>query len=100
VMRFNARGAAGLLDGKSPGQPSKLNDVQRRAIVRMGAAFRSVRPQVRTLKYHPPLSRNHWKTGRWRAAGYCACGAQSVARRSISSFHHEGGSRTDFARSR
>jgi hypothetical protein len=29
VMRFNARGAAGLLDGKSPGQPSKLNDVQR-----------------------------------------------------------------------
>jgi transposase len=35
VMRFNARGAAGLLDGKSPGQPSKLNDVQRQAIVRM-----------------------------------------------------------------
>src|ERR1035437_5112286 len=35
VMRFNARGAAGLRDGKSPGQPSKLNDVQRQAIVRM-----------------------------------------------------------------
>src|SRR6478736_6767884 len=35
VKRFNARGAAGLLDGKSPGQPSKLNDVQRQAIVRM-----------------------------------------------------------------
>jgi transposase len=35
VMRFNARGAAGLLDGKSPGQPSKLNDVQRQTIVRM-----------------------------------------------------------------
>src|SRR6266481_8641010 len=35
VMRFNARGAAGLLDGKSLGQPSKLNDVQRQAIVRM-----------------------------------------------------------------
>ena len=35
VMRFNARGAAGLLDGKSPGQPSRLNDVQRRAILRM-----------------------------------------------------------------
>ncbi|HEY6675687.1 MAG TPA: IS630 family transposase [Terrimicrobium sp.] len=35
VMRFNARGAAGLLDGKSPGQPSKLNDEQRQAIVRM-----------------------------------------------------------------
>src|SRR5471030_1453561 len=35
VMRFNARGAAGLLDGKSPGQLSKLNDGQRQAIVRM-----------------------------------------------------------------
>ena len=35
VMRFNARGPDGLLDGKSPGQPSKLNDAQRQAIVRM-----------------------------------------------------------------
>jgi transposase len=35
VMRFNARGPDGLLDGKSPGQPSKLNDVQRQAVVRM-----------------------------------------------------------------
>src|ERR1700687_3540364 len=35
VLRFNARGADGLRDGKSPGQPSKLNDVQRRAIERM-----------------------------------------------------------------
>lgn len=35
VMRFNARGVAGLLDGKSPGQPAKLNNVQRQAIVRM-----------------------------------------------------------------
>jgi transposase len=35
VMRFNEQGPAGLLDGKSPGQPSRLNDVQRQAIVRM-----------------------------------------------------------------
>jgi transposase len=35
VLRFNARGADGLLNGKSPGQPSKLNDVQRQAIVRV-----------------------------------------------------------------
>ncbi len=35
VLRFNARGPEGLLDGKSPGQPSKLNDVQRLAIARM-----------------------------------------------------------------
>ena len=35
VMRFNARGAAGLLDGKSPGQPTRLNDVQRQAMVGM-----------------------------------------------------------------
>ena len=26
VLRFNARGPDGLLDGKAPGQPSKLND--------------------------------------------------------------------------
>ena len=35
VMRFNARGAPGLLDGKSPGQPTRLNDAQRQAIVQM-----------------------------------------------------------------
>jgi transposase len=35
VLRFNARGPAGLLDGKSPGQPPKLNDVQRQAIAQM-----------------------------------------------------------------
>jgi transposase len=29
VFRFNARGLDGLLDGKSPGQPSNLHDVQR-----------------------------------------------------------------------
>ena len=35
VMRFNARGARGLIDGKSPGQPTRLNDAQRQAIARM-----------------------------------------------------------------
>src|SRR5471030_1192053 len=35
VIRFNARGPDGLLNGKSPGQPSKLNDVQRQAVMRM-----------------------------------------------------------------
>jgi transposase len=35
VLRFNARGPDGLLDGKSPGQPAKLNDVQRQALARM-----------------------------------------------------------------
>ena len=35
VLRFNAHGADGLLNGKSPGQPSKLNDLQRQAIARM-----------------------------------------------------------------
>src|SRR5438477_10115962 len=32
VLRFNACGTDGLLDGKSTGQPSKLNDTQRQAI--------------------------------------------------------------------
>jgi transposase len=35
VVRFNARGPDGLLDGKSPGQLPKLNDGQRQALVRM-----------------------------------------------------------------
>ena len=33
VVRFNARGPDGLLDGKAPGKPSLLNDGQRRALV-------------------------------------------------------------------
>ena len=35
VLRFNARGPDGLVNGKSPGQPSKLNDIQRQAIAGM-----------------------------------------------------------------
>ena len=35
VLRFYARFPDGLLDVKPPGQPSKLNDGQRQAIVRM-----------------------------------------------------------------
>jgi len=35
VLRFNAGGPVGLLNGKAPGQPSKLNDAQRHAIARM-----------------------------------------------------------------
>jgi transposase len=33
VVRFNARGPDGLLDGKAPGKRSLLNDAQRRALV-------------------------------------------------------------------
>ncbi len=32
VLRFNARGPAGLIDGKAPGNASKLDDAQRRAL--------------------------------------------------------------------
>ena len=35
VLRFNARGPDALLNGKSPGKPSKLNDLQRQAIAEM-----------------------------------------------------------------
>src|ERR1700693_1670932 len=35
VLRFNARGPDGLLHGKAPGQPPKLNDAQRQSIARM-----------------------------------------------------------------
>jgi len=33
VLRFNARGPDGLIGGKAPGNPPKLNDDQRRALV-------------------------------------------------------------------
>lgn len=33
VVRFNARGPDGLIDGKAPGNQSKLNDAQREALV-------------------------------------------------------------------
>lgn len=32
VLRFNARGPDGLMDGKAPGQRPKLNDAQRQAL--------------------------------------------------------------------
>jgi transposase len=35
VLHFNARGPEGLLNGKSPGHPPKLNDTQRQAIAGM-----------------------------------------------------------------
>jgi len=35
LLRFNARGPDALLNGKSPGQPCKLNELQRRAIADM-----------------------------------------------------------------
>jgi len=35
VLAFNRDGPAGLVNGKAPGQPPKLNDEQRRALVNM-----------------------------------------------------------------
>jgi transposase len=35
VLRFNAPGPEGLVDGKSPGHPPKLNDAQRQVVARM-----------------------------------------------------------------
>ncbi len=35
VLRFNAKGPAGLIDGKAPGKPPKLNDDQRQALARI-----------------------------------------------------------------
>ena len=38
VLRFNARGPDGLVDGKSPGAPSKLNADHRRALAEVVGA--------------------------------------------------------------
>ena len=35
VLAFNREGPDGLVNGKAPGQPSKLNDAQRRALAGM-----------------------------------------------------------------
>jgi putative transposase len=35
VLAFNADGPAGLIDGKAPGNPSKLNDQHRQALARI-----------------------------------------------------------------
>jgi transposase len=35
VLRLNARGPAGLIDGKAPGRAPKLNDAQREALARI-----------------------------------------------------------------
>ena len=35
VLKFNARGADGLIDGKAPGQPSRLNDSHRAALAKI-----------------------------------------------------------------
>ena len=35
VLRFNAAGSEGLVDGKAPGQPPKLNKARRQALVRI-----------------------------------------------------------------
>src|SRR5476651_2460215 len=64
VMRFNARGAAGLLDGKSPGQPSRLNDVQRQAIVRLIDLSQWIYEEFRITVAKQTLSRE------LRAMGY------------------------------
>src|SRR5262245_57806311 len=54
VLRLNARGPDGLLDGKAPGQPSKLNDAQRHAVARMietGPIPRADRPFISCSRY-------------------------------------------------
>jgi len=35
VLRFNAKGPDGLKDGNAPGQPSRLKDEHRRALIQM-----------------------------------------------------------------
>ena len=52
VLR-NARGPDGLLDGKSTGQPSKLNDTQRRADLLWTGRNRAIPAGGRLRRPHP-----------------------------------------------
>jgi len=44
MLRFNAKGPEGLIDGKLTGRPSLLDDAQRRALVAMVEAGPIPRP--------------------------------------------------------
>src|SRR6201984_2682973 len=74
VLRFNARGPDGLLDGKSTGQPSKLNDTQRQAIPPLnergpnpGGAWRGSRnPPSRSPSRRSAGSCEPWATANYR----------------------------------
>ena len=46
VLRFNAKGPDGLIDGKATGKPAKLNDRQRQALARLLRADRFRRSTV------------------------------------------------------
>src|SRR2546423_13223526 len=60
ALRFNARGPDGLLNGKPPGQPCKLNGLQRRD--RPGMKERSPRPAAHG----------------WEGVGPVECGRSSL----------------------
>jgi hypothetical protein len=58
VLRFNARGPDRLLNGKSPGQPSKLSDAQRQAVARIESGpIPAVHGVVRWRLVRPTTSR-------------------------------------------
>jgi hypothetical protein len=57
-MRFNARGLDGLLDGKAPGPPSKLNDAQSPSQTTSCGAY--VRERQRPVRTDARL-RSHYK---------------------------------------
>ena len=46
MLRFNARGPAGLIGGKVPGNPSKLNGDQRAALAVVGIVERGPIPAI------------------------------------------------------
>ena len=68
VLHFNERGPDGLLNGKSPGQPSKLNDVQRQAIARMIESL-DWHCGLGKLINHPPQQRSYKRRERNRRGG-------------------------------
>ena len=60
VLRFNARGPDGLVDGKSPGAPSKLNADHRRALAEVVPA------RFRRSTASCAGGARTWRGGSWR----------------------------------
>ena len=61
VLRFNARGPDGLVDGKSPGAPSKLNADHRRALAEVVEAG-----PVPAVDASCAGGARTWRGGSWR----------------------------------
>ncbi len=73
VVKFNAHGPAGLIDRKSPGQPSRLNEAHRAALRTMieSGPIPAIHGVVRLRWLRHRLLRSRIAKRRWRLIDLC-----------------------------